>query len=302
MRMSLQKAAKLAYLTRRYDRRENPIAYKLSRWWLRQRCHKKKHKPAGRLVMPHDAGLVNVDLGTKMGYDIMFDGYRDPELARMIRHASRPGNVCIDIGAHIGSYTLVMAFAVGQSGRVIAVEPHPQILERLLANIALNHLDNVSVMNAAMAQEDGETTLYTYAADATNQLIASLEPSRQSRESIQVRAISGPTLLEELNITRCDLIKTDAGGADVMVLKGLSSLISSQRPWLLVGFHREWWEKFHSRLEDAVELLRPWGYDFYLVSRDITAPLGGAIPDRCDLLCVPSCERGEVPDLVRRDS
>jgi hypothetical protein len=53
------------------------------------------------------------------------------------------GNFVVDIGAHIGAYTLPFAQKVGTSGHVLALEMQHDIFQRLNANIAMNSLPNV---------------------------------------------------------------------------------------------------------------------------------------------------------------
>lgn len=61
----------------------------------------------------------------------------------------RKGDVFIDVGAHIGKYTILVAKIVGKEGLVIAIEPNPENYETLLENIKLNNLKNVIAVNIA---------------------------------------------------------------------------------------------------------------------------------------------------------
>jgi tRNA G46 methylase TrmB len=67
----------------------------------------------------------------------------------------RPGDVVVDCGAYIGEFTLYAAEAVGPAGKVIAFEPDPENMKALKANIALNRLKNVTVMEKGLWSRDG---------------------------------------------------------------------------------------------------------------------------------------------------
>src|SRR5271165_6466052 len=73
----------------------------------------------------------------------------------MRRHV-RPGMVVLDIGAHVGFFTLMFARAVGGNGAVFAFEPIPLTFAILKQNLALNGIDTVEAINVAASDHDGE--------------------------------------------------------------------------------------------------------------------------------------------------
>jgi len=70
------------------------------------------------------------------------------------------GDVFLDVGAHIGKYTILAAKRVGSEGLVIAVEPHPENYRTLIENIKLNSLNNVIALNIAAWKEEGILKLF----------------------------------------------------------------------------------------------------------------------------------------------
>lgn len=72
----------------------------------------------------------------------------------------RPGDHFLDVGANVGLHTLLAASVLGKNtGRIIAVEPHPANLALLRENIALNELENVTVLSVAAGDRDAELPL-----------------------------------------------------------------------------------------------------------------------------------------------
>lgn len=67
----------------------------------------------------------------------------------------KKGDTYIDVGANVGVTVIPAAKCIGESGRVIAVEPHPAICSYLKENIELNDLSNVQVHNCAVGNQKG---------------------------------------------------------------------------------------------------------------------------------------------------
>ena len=72
-------------------------------------------------------------------------GIWEPEVTKIIRRRITPSSVCVDVGANVGYYSLLMANAAPK-GQIFAIEPSPEILAELSENITLNGLTNVTVV------------------------------------------------------------------------------------------------------------------------------------------------------------
>src|SRR5207248_8868819 len=94
--------------------------------------------------------------------------------AGVIAAALRPGDVYVDVGAHVGCHTLVAARVVGPAGLVVAVEPNPPSASRLRRNLALNGFEaRAQVLEVAASDGPGTALLYP-SDDPTNSGGASL--------------------------------------------------------------------------------------------------------------------------------
>ena len=65
----------------------------------------------------------------------------------------KEGDIVVDVGAHVGHYTLISSKRVGQNGKVVAIEADPDNFEMLNRNIKLNGLTNVIPLNYAVYSE-----------------------------------------------------------------------------------------------------------------------------------------------------
>jgi FkbM family methyltransferase len=159
-----------------------------------------------------------------------------------------PAGVFLDIGSHVGHYTLR---AAARGATVIAIEANPATAERLAENLALNDLTaKVTVHNVAAWDE--KTTL---------KLII---PSKAPRDgSSHVEAGDGgiPALpLDDLlsDAERIDLVKMDVEGADLHALRGMRETLSRLKPLLYIEDHSIYG---YYTLDELVDQLDELGYD-----------------------------------------
>jgi FkbM family methyltransferase len=289
MPLSTESLVTLAHFTRRWHPRENPALYAVGRFLLRKLCHRRNHRPTGLVVMPYDRGLFRCNLSDKLGYHVMFHGYHDVALARLLRAIVKPGDVCMDLGANVGAYTLVMAFAAGPAGRVIAVEPNPTVAAELRANVSLNALMNVDLIQAAVAPHDGEMPFFLPDDRADNLMTSSASQTSRARREATVKAVSGRTLEAALKGAALRAAKIDCIGSEVTVLEQLAGVIERDKPYLFIDYRLRAWRLFGRRPEEAVDMLRSLGYDVYVAREGVVLPLDGApVPDKCNIVGVPS--------------
>src|SRR5918993_624309 len=80
----------------------------------------------------------------------------EPGSAEALRNSLTPGAVFVDVGANIGYFTVLAARMVGDAGRVVAFEPHPEALRVLRAALDVNQVSHVvDVVEAAAAATAG---------------------------------------------------------------------------------------------------------------------------------------------------
>ncbi len=125
--------------------------------------------------------------------------------------------VFLDVGASVGGYALFAAGLGGPRARILAIEPLPEVFERLVYNIQQSDFANVKAVSCALADIDGEITLFV---NTSNQGETSIRiVSAEARvEQMRVRAKKLLTLVREEGYARIDAIKLDIEGAEDLVL------------------------------------------------------------------------------------
>lgn len=139
----------------------------------------------------------------------------------------RRGDVFIDVGAHIGKYTLRGAKIVGNEGMVLAVEPHPINYQTLVRNIELNKIRNVIPINVAAWNMDTKLKFFVGETTARHSIKANV-----GLGYFEVEARALDHILSAYN--RIDWIKIDVEGAEYETLCGLEQVISKCRPKILI--------------------------------------------------------------------
>ena len=140
-----------------------------------------------------------------------------PARAGVSRRAAEGRLRLLDVGASVGGYALAIAAIGGPRARILAVEPLPALFERLAYNIGQSDFANVKAVSCALADVDGEVTLFvnTYNQGESSVRIVSAEARV---EQIQVRAKTLLTLAREEGYSKIDAIKLDVEGAEDLVL------------------------------------------------------------------------------------
>jgi FkbM family methyltransferase len=152
------------------------------------------------------------------------------------RFAPKEGDTVIDIGAHIGRYTITSSKQVGKTGKVVAIEADPDNFQLLKRNIALNKLTNVMPLNYAVFSERTKIKLYEQSASAKYNSIM-LNRAAKTKNYVEVNADTLDSLLKLNGVNRVNWIKIDVEGAEFEVLKGSTKTLSGENMSLLIEIH-----------------------------------------------------------------
>jgi FkbM family methyltransferase len=220
--------------------------------------------------LPQSESQVFACHGALEGYRMSVDWSRyrsfvygtwEPNVIRAVTETVKPGMTIIDIGAHIGYYSLLFAKCVGPRGRVFAFEPLPGNFALLQKNVRLNNLRNVHVLNQAVFSCTQEITI-AVPDDQPNPGNGSMH-HEAGHKHYRVEAISMDDFCEKLAL-RPEILKMDVEGTEYDVLIGAKETINRYRPSLLIELHH-----FDGNLAANLvpELLAGWGYQSQWVER-----------------------------------
>jgi FkbM family methyltransferase len=160
----------------------------------------------------------------------------EPETTRCLLGLLKPGQVFVDIGAHIGYYTLLGARAVGPEGHVYAFEPAPANLPLLTRNIRANgYEDRVTVIPKAVLNSPGRVQLFLDPEDTGSNSLFTVSPT--SEESVNVEATTLGEFFGRAGWPAVHLMKMDIEGSEKAALEGMRELsIRNPRLRLIMEF------------------------------------------------------------------
>jgi FkbM family methyltransferase len=164
--------------------------------------------------------LVNEDVGRRMA----FLGRYETRDAEYLAAQIRPGDICLDVGANTGYYTMLMAKAAPQ-GVVHSFEPVKINFHLLGGGIELNHLGNVVPNNAALGAQSGEMS-FSQSSDGAYSSLKAVGRHAELRQ-IKVAVDTIDDYMRSQSIPRIDVIKVDVEGAEGLVLDGATGIFNS---------------------------------------------------------------------------
>lgn len=170
------------------------------------------------------------DLRNVIAREACLTGRTAPAETAVVRASLPSGGTFVDVGANWGYFTLAAAHAVGDAGRVIALEPDPRMHAELAGNVARNGIRNVAVLAVAAFDRAGEATLSGYAEEDRNRGVSSLvaAPSADALR-FTVRTAALDDLLDAEGVDAVDLVKIDVEGAEELVVRGMARGLAAGR-------------------------------------------------------------------------
>jgi FkbM family methyltransferase len=164
-----------------------------------------------------------------------------PTFEEYVWHYLKPakGEVFLDIGAHIGKYTLRIADMVGAHGKVVAIEPEPDTFAALQEGIKINGLHNVVALNLAAYDRECDLLLHIvpFGSRAPRDFLVgkglSSVKRRLSETAIKVQARPLDKIIDALDMRDVNWMKVDAEGAEYEVLRGSKGMLEKYRPKII---------------------------------------------------------------------
>ena len=166
------------------------------------------------------------DSQATMAAELAAGRFYEPEVSYFLTNVLEAGDTFIDVGGHVGYFTLLASRAVGPSGRVYAFEPEAGNARRLQGHLALNEAGNVTLLPQALGETEGEVLLHVNADNAGGHAlwdVREFPTNHQTRARPEVRRVPLTTLaglLERTQGERIRVVKVDAEGSEHAILKG----------------------------------------------------------------------------------
>jgi FkbM family methyltransferase len=179
----------------------------------------------------------------------------------------QPGFVCIDIGANVGYYAVLLSKLSGKSGHVYAVEPVPLFSRIFLKNVGKFALNNITLYQCALGPEEKEITLETPIMDGVFRHGLTKIVATQSNNAVQYKAqmLVPDKLFKDL--TRLDYIKCDVEGYETELMPQMLQTIEHFKPTIQIELSST------ENKQMIYELFAQLGYTAFVLNETALLPL-----------------------------
>lgn len=206
------------------------------------------------------------------GNTFYYYGYCEANLTNFFLRLLKPGDCFLDIGAHVGFYSMLTSVLTGPGGVVVSFEPTPWTYQLLQENV--KGLSNVSASNQALADQPGTLIFSDYGPGygAYNSAHANWGAEMLRGKKQHEITVSTTTLddyCQEKNLAP-HIIKIDTEGFEYQVILGGKKLFGQpgSKPRPIITIEMAGGTKWAANQLRTMELLQEWGYLPYDISLD----------------------------------
>jgi len=220
-------------------------------------------------IIPEDVGISS---------ELQLFKTHEPLTTKLTLEILNEGMVCLDVGANIGYYAFLESKQVGDSGKVIAMEPSPRNFQQLKKNSELNNSSNVDIYNYAAGDKEGTVEFVVSKLSNLSKVVVPGRKIPEGCEIIQVPLIKIDSFIQEKGITNVDFVRMDVEGYEINVFDGMWDTIKKFKPIIQMEFHippidQKEQLKFFTTLKDL-------GYEIkHYIPRAIDRPIVGEESD-----------------------
>ncbi len=208
-----------------------------------------------------DGHIIYLDPEDRL--ELSIRGSYEPNEVEILKKLIRPGDIVLDVGAHIGHHTLTMARLVGTKGKVVAFEPDPFNFVILEKNITANKYSNIVAIKKGIAESTKkEGGIFYYPKDnKAGSMIEDL--TKPKGQTIKIDTVSLDDFIENNLDSKVDFIKIDVDGGEHFVIEGMRSTLKKNPLVLLMEFNPNEMRNSGYNPEKDFELLQSNGFKIY---------------------------------------
>ena len=185
----------------------------------------------------------------------LFPETYEPTVCDFLRAHVKPGDVCLDIGAHVGIYALLLARWSAPNGRVFAFEPNPDTRAVLESNLSRNSEgERITVVPQGVSDHGGDATFFAAGIEGFSRLGS---PNRDRREAHRSFVVRLTTIDRFCGTHRLqpDWILIDIEGYEVAALRGALRTLANTKVKMIVEFHPFLWSESGTSRHEFIRLL-----------------------------------------------
>lgn len=242
------------------------------------RLKKKNLNLANKVVRVNGYNLELLPNDDGISTELALFNTHEPLNTQLFTQNLKEGMVCFDIGANIGYYTLLESKIVGDSGKIIAIEPSPVNFSQLQKNIQNEKVKNVELYQMAGGDQNGTLKFLLDPHSNLSRIISKEESEKISGNIIDVPVKKLDSFLDELSIKSLDLLRMDVEGYEFNILEGMKNSIKKFRPMIQMEVHTR--ILGNGKTQKLLEWLMEENYEVvYYITRQLDCPKVGDMSD-----------------------
>jgi FkbM family methyltransferase len=216
--------------------------------------------------------LFEYDLAEYHGTAPMFFGSYSLLVVNAMKRRLRRGDIFIDVGANIGYLSAVAADLVGPAGQVHAFEPVDAYFEKLRRLATLNPDYSIQLNACAAGEAVGKREIFVTREPGQSTLVPSYKSQDDIVSTIRVPVIRLDSYFAERGIGKVALIKVDAEGFELPVLRGLQLYFESnrQRPAIICEIAPRAYSLLGRSVSELLAFMKRYGYSAHDVADGVT--------------------------------
>jgi FkbM family methyltransferase len=191
-------------------------------------------------------------------------GCYELEVTDVVRRKVAPGMNCLDLGANLGYFTVLLGSIVGPEGCVHAFEPFPSNYELLSRNVRENHLEAIAQLHRVAAHDKNEDCVLHFRADDLNDNFGSMFVAEDKHDTSYLASLT-------CNGGRVDemvpgglpihFVKMDIEGGEVRALRGMTRILERDHPVIVVELNEQGLMNSGHKPEELIAILKSFGYN-----------------------------------------
>jgi FkbM family methyltransferase len=179
--------------------------------------------------------------------------------------------VFIDVGAHIGFFSLLGAKRVGKNGLVLAFEPSPKTRSRLFANASMNGGLPLQILPYAVSDTVGKAVFFQHNQNPGQNSLRPL--GEETAGKLEVETVTLDGFLPADIADRVTLVKMDIEGAELLALQGMRRLLAKEdSPDVMCEVTDEFLRTLGASESELLSFMTDLGYSAFVVSAATLMP------------------------------
>lgn len=201
---------------------------------------------------------------------------------------AKPGSTVLDIGAHIGLFSVIASEVTGDKGKIFSFEPSPSTTEFLKKTIRINSKEAViEPVQKAMSNQEGKITFFVSddKIDNSNSLVSYKDDRKLTGIEVDMTTIDN--FVAANKITNVSFIKIDVEGAEYDALRGGTNTFTTQKPACILAIHPIPIKAKGDRVEDIYDYILKLNYSISYNNKPISREEFCANTEMIDLHLLP---------------